>query len=240
MITWVKKNRILVLKIAAVVAYFIFAAYGMISYSVLPDFESLSGMENFAQGIVVISLMLYLFTWLYKWVVREKLRGWHVQSVLIVVCGLGIRVLMDAAYVFHYPMGSDAFGTMMLYHGYISWIALLAIMLLAFFILDRRMGSFGKTSMQKGISIALLVLLICFTIFIIVTIQSNTPMEPVRLDDVIALLGAFTGGVPQWELSTAIEKCVVVWNLLFFFLLWINTKPAKYKLPFQTPPKGLN
>lgn len=87
MITWAKKNRILVLKIAAVVAYFIFAAYGMISYSVLPDFESLSGMESFVQGIVVISLMLYLFTWLYKWVVREKVRGWHVQSVLIVVKG---------------------------------------------------------------------------------------------------------------------------------------------------------
>lgn len=233
MITWVKKNRMLLLKIAAVAAYFIFAAYGMISYSVLPDFESRWGVEEFTRGTVMISLLLYLFTWLYKWAIRGKVRGWHVQSVLIVVCGLGIRLLLDAAYVFHYPMGSDAFGTMLLYHGYISWIALLAIMLLAFFVLDRRRAVLGKTSVQKGISIALVVLLISFAILIIVTIQGNTPMEPVKLDNVIALLGAFTRGVPQWDLSTAVEKCVVVWNLMFFFLLWINTKPAADKTLLQ-------
>ena len=222
----------LVLKIAAVAAYFIFVIYNMLGYGIVLNFETLDNKQSFVQGIVVVSLMLYLFTWLYKWAVREKLRGWHVQSVFIVVCGLGIRALMDSLYLLAHPIGMEGSIRTILYYCYVLWAFLLVMLLLVFFVADKRKICICKKRVQKRISIALSTFLICFAVLIVVMIQVNTPEA--------SMLNEYGWLWPLSELSRQIDGYTVLWGLACFFLLWINTKPAKNKLLFQTPGEGLN
>ncbi len=84
---------------------------------------------------------------------------------------------------------------MALYHAYISWIALLSAMLLLFFVVDRRKISGCKTGVPKGINIVLVVALLYIAVRMIITIQWNTPMEPVRFEGVLIFLEHLRGDI---------------------------------------------
>ncbi|MEA5004350.1 MAG: hypothetical protein VB081_12765 [Christensenella sp.] len=234
MITWVKKNWMRLIKIAAVVLYFLFLVREMVVSGIFPVFESRSYSMSFIRGLMMNGIMLYLFTWLYKWVVKGNLRGWHMQSILIVVCGLAIRLLMDSLYLLVHPMETEESMQTILYYAYLIWAFLLVIMLLCFFVFDRRKICICKTRVPKGISIALLVSLAYITASVIVTIQVNTPMEPLGLDNLANLINAFISRPYQYVLSDLVNQLAVVWGLVLFFLLWLNTKPASEKIPLES------
>ncbi len=215
---WIKKNRMMLLKIAAVVLFFVFMVYNVFDHSVLPRFESLGNRINFVLGIVVVMLWLYLFSWLYKWVVREDLRGWHVQSILIVLCGLGARILMDSLYTSAHPIGEPGSIRTILYYCYVMWGFLMVIILLLFFVFDRRKLCVCKTLAQRGISVVLLVVVACLATLIIATIHMNTP------DDTLSEYGWF---LTLSRLTEQIQGYIVLWGMALYFLLWLNTKPSE-------------
>ena len=234
------------IKLLCMAGYFFLMSYFMFAAPFFTPGQSASiwVVINALRALV----FLYSITWMYKWLVMDELCGWHKQSLLFVACGFAYRILIDFVMTACCENDANVFFKRILETDFINLLYVVGILLLLFFVFGRRKPMLAKTALPRGASILAVVVVAVCVVGIVLLMQAYEMLglQPLRAEDMASMPVMEALYVAGTMRDTAIQMSDRVCNLetviagSLFFLLWINTKPAKHKLPFQTPPKGLN
>lgn len=221
-------------KAAAVIGYFL----GTMFFSRWEIFVVINTTSEFQteiliENMIATALFFYGLTWLYRWVVSGQISGWGKKSVLVVVCGIGLRMLVNLLMIRVYQGDFNLYRMYGVAFGFLINLSLAGTVLLLFFIIDGR--TWEKTfsdARKKWVGrISLAVFLVC-TAVVVVNMCINTPIEGIEM---LATDGEYV----RWTLTNSIMpyKETILTNLNYdiglgmvvslFLLLWVWTKPKK-------------
>ncbi|MEA4854217.1 MAG: hypothetical protein VB082_08100 [Christensenella sp.] len=239
-----KKKVLFWVKIAVVIVFFLatqwISARRILQYAYGNMQFNLFVLEN----IVYTAIFFYALTWLYRWVVRDSLRGWHLQSAAAVGVGVLLRMVADLCYLPFYTgaaegQTSDMVRSYNLIYDVFCILSVVIFLLLLFFWLDGRAGKpmARRTKSIRILSVALMVgTVVCAAAIALVTWAFTPVTDFVHAGDLLAMdkeaqllyLISFPGMV---ELDVALGSLVLAFGTavfaMLFLLLWVGTAPGK-------------
>ncbi|MEA4854737.1 MAG: hypothetical protein VB082_10770 [Christensenella sp.] len=240
-----RKKGLFWVKIAVVIVFFL-ATQWISSRQILYYFDGRVMFDrNMVENLASTMIFFYALTWLYRWVVRDSLRGWHLQSAAAVGVGVLLRMVADLCYLPFYMGAGDKYATLNASRSYnliydvFCILSVVIFLLLLFFWLDGRAGKpmARRTKSIRILSVALMVgTVVCAAAIVLVTWAFTPVTDFVHAGDLLAMdkeaqllyLISFPWRV---ELDVALGSLVLAFGTavfaMLFLLLWVGTAPGK-------------
>ncbi|MDL2237729.1 hypothetical protein LJC56_07880 [Christensenellaceae bacterium OttesenSCG-928-K19] len=167
---------------------------------------------------------IFLLAWLFQYIVKGEREGFVKQKVLFTVCAVAIALATNYIFIGVFGFGDGLMAEYRLYAILIGFLAVIAMLLLLFFVFGKRKFALVKKEwvwIVNGVSLVLLVLL-CANIVVIT--KEYTPLPQPDYLDLLDLMSIYGGShISILLVNKQFVLCSIVF-LLVFLLLWINTK----------------
>lgn len=210
------------LKIVAVILYFTVAASWFWGAQTFGWYRG--SIYFFPNSVILLAVMLYGLTWLYKITVKGTWRGEHGQSVLYAVILTGIWIAFDVCHAVYFGGANEAYNEYLLYRRYLNLIYMVLVVAALFFAFGhRRFALNRKTGFLIASGLLLVVILVCIAVVLL-----NIREMPRWTSDIDVDMFSF--------LEITLERRTIlqqfnwterVMGLALYACLWINTLPKK-------------